>query len=458
MEQQQAKYEGIANALASRGRNGDSMMIHVSPTEVEYLEKIAPSLGINLPGGKLPINPDTGQPEAFPFLLGLLGALPAALSAAGGAAIGGTSIGTAVSTSLATSLAPLTGMFTGGLTGLSQGILGTTLTSALGLGGGSGVGTAGAASGALSGEALGTALGAGDIIAESAPALAEIGELGATAGELGTTAGELGATGLEGAFESLPSMIGETGLTGAEAGGLGTEAGASGLEAALQSSITGDATGSLAGGDYGLGEAAGAGAETAAAEAPSFMETVQSGLEAFGEDPSGTIAKGVGKAGEYALENPIKTAGAIYALDALTADDGGGGEGDPGETWASQQEGGDPFTYDQPGTGGGQMTPGRDLIADSGVPASMGAGVPSVVDQGLGSMPVGPDTAAPVGLGAAEMADIAGAEEAFDLMQDEGAALEDMSMDEIIASMPNDLTMEEIEALMVQFGGGALYG
>ena len=81
-QKQQAKYEGIAKALASRGRHGDSMMIHVSPDEVRYLEAIAPSLGVNLPGGRLPINPDTGQPEAFPFLLGLLGAIPAAVTSA----------------------------------------------------------------------------------------------------------------------------------------------------------------------------------------------------------------------------------------------------------------------------------------------------------------------------------------------------------------------------------------
>ena len=91
------EYEGIASALASRGRGGDSMLMHVNPIEVEILDRMAP--------GKITINPDTGQPEALAFLLPLLAALPAALGAgatgaaagaAAGAGIGGTLAGAAV--------------------------------------------------------------------------------------------------------------------------------------------------------------------------------------------------------------------------------------------------------------------------------------------------------------------------------------------------------------------------
>ena len=46
--------------LASLGRNGDSMLMHVSPQEVAGLQGLAMAQG-----GSLTINPDTGLPEAF---------------------------------------------------------------------------------------------------------------------------------------------------------------------------------------------------------------------------------------------------------------------------------------------------------------------------------------------------------------------------------------------------------
>ena len=46
--------------LASLGRNGDSMLVHMSPSEVAGLQGLAMSRG-----GSLTINPDTGLPEAF---------------------------------------------------------------------------------------------------------------------------------------------------------------------------------------------------------------------------------------------------------------------------------------------------------------------------------------------------------------------------------------------------------
>jgi hypothetical protein len=46
--------------LASLGRNGDSMLVHMNPTEVAGLQSLAMSQG-----GSLTINPDTGLPEAF---------------------------------------------------------------------------------------------------------------------------------------------------------------------------------------------------------------------------------------------------------------------------------------------------------------------------------------------------------------------------------------------------------
>ena len=49
-----------AQGLASLGRNGDSMLVHMSPHEVAGLQGLAMAQG-----GSLTINPDTGLPEAF---------------------------------------------------------------------------------------------------------------------------------------------------------------------------------------------------------------------------------------------------------------------------------------------------------------------------------------------------------------------------------------------------------
>jgi len=59
----------IANSLASMGRNGDSMLMHVQPREVAGLQALAQSNGTSLT-----INPNTGMPEAF-NLGGVLGAI-----------------------------------------------------------------------------------------------------------------------------------------------------------------------------------------------------------------------------------------------------------------------------------------------------------------------------------------------------------------------------------------------
>ena len=52
--------------VASQGRYGDSMLLHVNPAEVRGLSQVAP----------ITVNPQTGQPEAFlPFLAPLLGSM-----------------------------------------------------------------------------------------------------------------------------------------------------------------------------------------------------------------------------------------------------------------------------------------------------------------------------------------------------------------------------------------------
>ena len=56
----------LATNMASKGRNGDSMLVHMTPGEVHGLQALAMKHG-----GSLTVNPDTGLPEAN-FLKSLL--------------------------------------------------------------------------------------------------------------------------------------------------------------------------------------------------------------------------------------------------------------------------------------------------------------------------------------------------------------------------------------------------
>jgi hypothetical protein len=63
----------LAQGLASLGRHGDSMLMHVSPSEVEGLSALG-----KMTGHKLHTNPHTGMPEAFDFGSFLASLLPTA--------------------------------------------------------------------------------------------------------------------------------------------------------------------------------------------------------------------------------------------------------------------------------------------------------------------------------------------------------------------------------------------
>ncbi len=87
-------FAATAQELASKGRNGDTMLVHMNPLEVQWLS--------NQTSGGLTINPDTGQPEAFAFLLPLLaGALGPSLMGAAGLTGMGALAGTAALSGLA---------------------------------------------------------------------------------------------------------------------------------------------------------------------------------------------------------------------------------------------------------------------------------------------------------------------------------------------------------------------
>ena len=114
---QKAPLQNQANMLASKGRFGDSMLVHMNPTEVDVLRRMTP-------GGQLTINPDTGQPEAFlPLLLGLAGSLAGGAGLLGSSALLGSVGAGALGTALGSTIE--TGSLKEGLkAGLISGVLG----------------------------------------------------------------------------------------------------------------------------------------------------------------------------------------------------------------------------------------------------------------------------------------------------------------------------------------------
>lgn len=154
-------FKDVADHLASKGRYGDQYLVHMNKYELQGLASM-------VPGGKLTINPDTGQPEAFlPFLLPLLGGLAGSAFLPG--AIAGLGLGT-ISATLGGALGAGAASTAGGL------IEGKDIGSALGKGVASGLlsyGLGSAVDGlAGAGEAAaGAGTGAAEAAASSAPDL-----------------------------------------------------------------------------------------------------------------------------------------------------------------------------------------------------------------------------------------------------------------------------------------------
>jgi hypothetical protein len=114
-----------AQGLASLGRNGDSMLVHMSPEEVGGLKQVGDSLGI-----KMSTNPYTGMPEAFSFGDFFTSFLPTIAGIAAAPATGGFSMapllagaGTGALLAVAKGDDPLMGGVTGGLGGYGGGNL-----------------------------------------------------------------------------------------------------------------------------------------------------------------------------------------------------------------------------------------------------------------------------------------------------------------------------------------------
>lgn len=165
----------LANQIAEHGRNGDSVLVHMSPKEVTSLQKFALANGTSVT-----VNPHTGLPE-----MGLLGDLLGGLEdlvkpvlpAVAGALLGPAGFGVMSSLGAAATV--------GGLTALSSGSLSKGLMAGMGAYGGS--------------ELLGGLTGAGAGAAQNA-AMAQLGP-GATQAELNLAAANASKNflGLEGA-------------------------------------------------------------------------------------------------------------------------------------------------------------------------------------------------------------------------------------------------------------------
>ena len=111
-------YQGMADQVASRGRYGDTTLMHVNPAEVQGLASLTP----------LTINPDTGYPEAFlPFVAPFLGTTLGTLL---GGAAGATGLGLTAAGAAGSGIA--TGLATGSVEqGLYAGLTGFALGGAL---------------------------------------------------------------------------------------------------------------------------------------------------------------------------------------------------------------------------------------------------------------------------------------------------------------------------------------
>jgi hypothetical protein len=133
--------------LASLGRNGDSMLVHMSPSEVAGLQGLAMSQG-----GSLSINPQTGLPEAFklggffksllPTIVGGIASMIPGMQFAAYPMLTGVLAGAA--TGALTNKNKLLGAVTGGLGGYSgAGIMGAGKAAAGAMGAGEAAANAG---------------------------------------------------------------------------------------------------------------------------------------------------------------------------------------------------------------------------------------------------------------------------------------------------------------------------
>jgi len=129
-------FSGLANLMAMKGRGGDNTLVHMSKSELPYLNLLAKSAGY--PQG-LPVNPETGLPEAnilksiLPIAGTILGTmfLGPGIGMALGSKLAGTAIGAGLGSFGGSLLAgkslkdaAIGGLISGGLSGLGAAAFG----------------------------------------------------------------------------------------------------------------------------------------------------------------------------------------------------------------------------------------------------------------------------------------------------------------------------------------------
>ena len=179
----------LANHMASKGRNGDSMLVHMSPEEVRGLHALALTHG-----EKMTINPETGLPEAF----SLKSLLKSVLPAVAGFALGPAGFGI-VSSALGA------GALVGGATALATGSLQKGIMAGLGAYGGANLGTGLMKLGAdqAATQAYGASAAAGEEAAQIAAAQARQAALNTT----GLDALKNVGSGMSAAFQSPSQLV-----------------------------------------------------------------------------------------------------------------------------------------------------------------------------------------------------------------------------------------------------------
>ena len=191
----------LAQGLASLGRHGDSMLMHVSPSEVAGLKAVGA-----MTGHKLHTNPHTGMPEAFDFGNFLTSLLPTLAGVALAPSTGGASLGL---TGMAAQAAPIVGgIATGALVAGAKGddpLMGGLMGGLGGYGGGNLAKTFGA-------------MGA-PAVAEAPSALANqaggVGNVGAFTQYPGQIGGVPSAATSDLALSNIPASTAQTGMANA---------------------------------------------------------------------------------------------------------------------------------------------------------------------------------------------------------------------------------------------------
>ena len=179
----------LANHMASKGRNGDTMLVHMSPEEVRGLHALALTHG-----EQMTINPETGLPEAF----SLKSLLKSVLPAVAGFALGPAGFGI-VSSALGA------GALVGGATALATGSLQKGIMAGLGAYGGADLGAGLMKLGAD--QAATQAYGASAALGEEAAQIAAAQARQAALSSTGLDALKNVGSGMSAAFQSPSQLV-----------------------------------------------------------------------------------------------------------------------------------------------------------------------------------------------------------------------------------------------------------